>query len=145
MQATGQTLEQVLHQLAEKSGLLGLSGLSGDVRDLEEAAARATPGEAGIDVFVRVDPALLGCVPGRVGRSGCDRVHRRDRRKQRPSPTRRMCEPARVGIVLDESKNTTAKGDEVCLSARKAKRKSGIIPTNEEIIVARQTQEALQG
>jgi len=39
MRKTGRTLEQTLEDLAERGGLLGLSGLSGDVRDLEEAAA----------------------------------------------------------------------------------------------------------
>ncbi len=39
MKHTGQSLEQVLADLAERSGLLGLSGMSGDVRDLEAAAA----------------------------------------------------------------------------------------------------------
>ncbi len=40
MKATGKSLETLLEDLAEKSGLLGISGLSGDVRDLEEAAAK---------------------------------------------------------------------------------------------------------
>jgi len=38
MRATGKSLERLLEELAEKSGLLGISGLSSDVRDLEEAA-----------------------------------------------------------------------------------------------------------
>ncbi|HEX3727589.1 MAG TPA: acetate/propionate family kinase, partial [Pirellulales bacterium] len=38
MKHTGQTFAEVLDDLAERSGLLGLSGLSGDVRDLEQAA-----------------------------------------------------------------------------------------------------------
>src|SRR5262245_10536272 len=40
MQAEGLSLHQVLDTLAEKSGLLGLPGSSGDVRELEEAAAQ---------------------------------------------------------------------------------------------------------
>ena len=35
MQAEGLSLHQVLDTLAERSGLLGLSGISGDIRDLE--------------------------------------------------------------------------------------------------------------
>ncbi|MCA9068065.1 MAG: acetate/propionate family kinase, partial [Planctomycetaceae bacterium] len=40
MKATGKSLEELLHELASQSGLLGVSGLSGDVRDLEEAAEK---------------------------------------------------------------------------------------------------------
>ena len=38
MESTGKSLEDLLSDLASQSGLLGLSGISGDVRDLEEAA-----------------------------------------------------------------------------------------------------------
>src|SRR5262249_25170812 len=38
MRATGKTLEQVLDDLASRSGLLGLGGQSNDLRDIEEAA-----------------------------------------------------------------------------------------------------------
>ena len=40
MKATGKTLDQVLEILAEKSGLLGLSGVSGDIRDLEDSSSK---------------------------------------------------------------------------------------------------------
>jgi acetate kinase len=40
MKATGKTLEDLLNLLATQSGLLGVSGLSGDVRDLELAAEK---------------------------------------------------------------------------------------------------------
>ena len=47
MRATGKTLEQVLDDLANRSGLLGLSGHN-DLRDIEEAAAKGEPrGAAG--------------------------------------------------------------------------------------------------
>jgi acetate kinase len=38
MESTGKSLEELLDELANQSGLLGLSGISGDVRDLEKAA-----------------------------------------------------------------------------------------------------------
>ena len=41
MRATGKGLEELLDDLASRSGLLGLSGLSGDLRDLEQAADQA--------------------------------------------------------------------------------------------------------
>src|SRR5262249_10953076 len=54
MRATGKTLEQILDDLANRSGLLGLSGgLSNDLRDLEEQARNGDPvSQQAIDVFV---------------------------------------------------------------------------------------------
>src|SRR5262245_18702666 len=53
MQATGKTLIQVLEDLANKSGLLGLCGKSNDLRDIEEAAAKGDEdAQQAMDVFV---------------------------------------------------------------------------------------------
>lgn len=144
MQATGQSLEQVLHQLAEKSGLLGLSGLSGDVRDLEEAAAGGNArAKLALDVFIGSIRHYLGAYLVELG--GADAIVFTGGIGENSVHVRRgVCANlAELGIVLDETKNATAKG-EVCLSAPESKTQIWIIPTNEEIIVARQTQEALQ-
>src|SRR5258708_23972723 len=53
MRATGKTLEQVLDDLANRSGMLGLSGVSNDLRDIEGAAKR---GDA------RANQALLALI-----------------------------------------------------------------------------------
>ncbi len=61
MERTGKTLNEVLDDLAERSGLLGLSGLSGDVRDLEEAAAKGNQrARLALDVFVGGHSLSLG-------------------------------------------------------------------------------------
>src|SRR5262245_55169681 len=53
MRAEGMSLHQVLDTLAEKSGLLGLSGISGDIRDLEDAAAQGKArARLALDVFI---------------------------------------------------------------------------------------------
>ena len=75
---------QVLDDLAEQSGLLGLSGVSGDLRDLEEAAARGNArAKLALDVFVADVRHYLGAYAGRTGRRRRDRVHRRHRRERR--------------------------------------------------------------
>ena len=49
-----------------------------------------------------------------------------------------------AGIVLDEAKNNSVpRGGEVCISAASSKTQIWVIPTNEEIVVARQTAEAV--
>src|SRR5262245_15224266 len=53
MRATGKTLEQLLDDLANRSGLLGLHGRSNDLRDIEAAAAMGEPrARLALDVFV---------------------------------------------------------------------------------------------
>src|SRR5439155_2747156 len=53
MRETGKTLEQLLDDLANRSGLLGLSCGYNDLRDIEEDAARGGPvSQQAIDVFV---------------------------------------------------------------------------------------------
>src|SRR5439155_11319492 len=60
MRATGKSLEQLLDDLANRSGLLGLSGYN-DLRDIEEAAARGEgPAREAIDVFVAAVRHYLG-------------------------------------------------------------------------------------
>src|SRR5207244_1871857 len=61
MRATGKTLEQVLNDLATRSGLLGLGGGSNDVRDIEKSAAEGCPiAQQAIDVFVASVRHYLG-------------------------------------------------------------------------------------
>ncbi|MFO1022028.1 MAG: acetate/propionate family kinase [Planctomycetales bacterium] len=63
MRATGKSLETLLEELANKSGLLGVSGLSGDVRDLELAAGEGHPrARLALDVFTAVDSPVCRCI-----------------------------------------------------------------------------------
>ena len=70
--------------LAERSGLLGLSGVSGDIRDLEQAAAGGNArARLALDVLYDGRAALSRGIPRRTGRRRGDRLHRRHRREQR--------------------------------------------------------------
>src|SRR5438067_236483 len=61
MRKTGKTLKQVLDDLANRSGLEGVSGGSNDLRDIEEAAHRGDPAaREAIDVFVASVRHYLG-------------------------------------------------------------------------------------
>ena len=145
MKHTGQTLSQVLDDLAERSGLLGLSGVSGDVRDLEEAAAKGNArAQLALDVFTSDIRRALGSLlvelggadvivfTGGIGENGV---------KIRTAVTAGLEE---LGIVLDESLNATAKG-ETRISSPASRTQIWVIPTNEELIVARQTKQLLEG
>ncbi len=50
-----------------------------------------------------------------------------------------------LGIVLDDELNNAAQGDETKISHESSRTEIWVVPTNEELIVARQTQDLLQG
>lgn len=139
MRATNQTLEQVLDDLAERSGLLGLSGVSGDVRDLEEASAAGNSrAKLALEVFsggirqqlggmlVELGGADVIVFTGGIGENGIN------------VRTAVCANLAELGIVLDPELNGRAKG-EMKISSPESRTQIWIIPTNEEIVVARQT------
>jgi acetate kinase len=144
MRHTGRSLSQVLSDLAERSGLLGLSGLSGDVRDLEEAAEKGNArARLALDVFTSDIRHWLGAMlvelggaeaivfTGGIGENG---VHIRSA----------VCNGLEeLGIVLDPAANSVAKG-EAKISAPSSRTQIWVVPTNEELIVARQTKQLLE-
>ncbi|MGE0759953.1 MAG: acetate/propionate family kinase [Pirellulaceae bacterium] len=144
MAGTGQSLDEVLDELAERSGLLGLSGLSGDVRDLEEAMARGhARAKLALDVFTTDIRRHLGGLLVELGGAeaivftggiGENSVHVRTQ----------VCSGLdELGIRLDPAANAVARG-EACISAADSRVQLWVVPTNEELIVARQTRELLE-
>ncbi|MEQ9410524.1 MAG: acetate/propionate family kinase [Fuerstiella sp.] len=145
MKATGMTFEQVLAEMSSRGGLLGISGLSGDCRDLEEAAGeghdRAEKAlklfEASIRSYVGSYMALLGGVDVVVFTGGIGENSERIR-----SSVGRDMEWA--GLKLSSEKNEAVqRNTEVCISAEDSRVQVWVIPTNEELVVARQTAAAI--
>jgi acetate kinase len=144
MRHTGQTMAEVLNELAERSGLLGLSGLSGDVRDLEQAAAAGhARARLALDVFTSDIRHALGAMlvelggaeaivfTGGIGENGV------------AIRTAVTAELEELGIVLDPTANAAAKG-ECRISAANSRTQIWVVPTNEELIVARQAKTLLE-
>lgn len=145
MRATGQTLEQVLDQLANGCGLLGLSGLSGDVRDLEEAAAAGhARARLALDVFITEIRRYLGGLLVELG--GLDALVFTGGIGENSQLIRAgVCAHLEAfGIQLDEAANATCRG-EARIDAPGGTVQVWIVPTNEELIVARQARQLLEG
>jgi acetate kinase len=143
MRATGKSLDVLLQDLSNKSGLLGLSGLSQDVRDLEEAAAKGhARAKLALDAFVASIRQYLGAYLTVL--NGADAIVfsggiGENSRLVRTGVCRNM---DWAGIVLDETLNQQANG-EAKISAESSKVQVWVVPTNEEIVVARQSAEAI--
>jgi acetate kinase len=144
MQAEGLSLHQVLDTLAEKSGLLGLSGISGDVRDLEEAAAQGKArSKLALDVFIAEIRRHLGGMLVELGGVDCI-VFTGGIGENSTSVRAGVCAGLEgLGIVLDAELNARAKG-EFRVSADGSSVQVWTVPTNEELVVARQTRHVLE-
>lgn len=142
---TGKSLDELLHILAEQSGLLGLSGISSDMRDLEQAAAAGNErAKLAVDVFVAAVRHYLGAYLVELG--GADAIVftggiGENRPTLRAAVLRGLDE---LGIVLDPAANQQAQG-EARISAPHSRVQVWVVPTNEELIVARLAAKLLEG
>jgi acetate kinase len=143
MRATGKTLEQLLDDLANRSGLLGLSGYN-DLRDLEEDARQGgSVSQQALDVFVAAVRHYLGAYLLLL--NGADAMVFTGGIGENSSMIRSaVCaELDWFGIKLDPIRNHEAKG-EVPIHSVTSRVQIWIMPTNEELIVARQTKQLLE-
>jgi len=145
MKATGKSLDEVLDTLANRGGLLGLSGVSGDCRDLEEAAANGNEkAKLALDVFISETRRYVGSFLVELG--GADVIVFTGGIGENGASIRQaVCDNlSELGILLDAQKNDVARS-ESCISAADSRTQVWVVPTNEELIVARQAREILEG
>ena len=138
MKKTGFELVELLNKLATESGLLGVSGVSSDLRDIEEAAANGNAdAQLALDLYTTEIRRHLGGLlvelcgvdalvfTGGIGENGV-------------AIRSAVCAGLReLGIELDDAKNRASQG-ECEISSAASRVQVWVIPTNEEIIVARQ-------
>ncbi len=144
MRRTGKTLAETLDVLANQSGLLGLSGVSGDVRDLEAAAAAGNArAQLALDVFTTSARHYLGAYLVELG--GADAIVFTGGIGENSASVRGLvCRDLQeLGIVVDSEKNAAARG-ETRIDAADSRVQLWIMPTNEELIVARQCRQFLE-
>ncbi|MEK6371128.1 MAG: acetate/propionate family kinase [Acidobacteriota bacterium] len=130
----GMSVDEVDHLLNHESGLLGLSGVSGDMRTLEKEGA-----EPAMDVFAYRVAKYIGAYAAAL--EGLDAVaFTGGIGEHSSSMRRRICARLRfLGIVLDEASNAAVKGEEARISAGDAAVEVWVVPTDEEAEVARAT------
>jgi acetate kinase len=134
----GMSLREVTDLLYKRSGLLGMSGVSSDVRDL--LASDSPRAHGALDVFVYRVGRELGSLVAALG--GLDAlVFTAGIGEHAPSIRARICRDAAwLGIELDETANA-AGGPRITTSASSAT--AWVIPTNEELMIARSTLELI--
>src|SRR5262249_45402073 len=127
-----------------KSGLLGLCGISNDLRDIEDAARKGNP-DAGmaVEVFVSAVRHYLGAYLLLL--NGADAVVFTGGicAKSPTTPSAVCANLDWFGIVLDPGRNEDTKG-EMPIHGQQSRVQLWIMPTNEELIVARQAKDLLE-
>ncbi len=140
---TGMDLPAMLEALASESGLAALSGTSGDARDIETGAADGDPRcQLAMDVFATAVRDYLGSYL--VELNGADAIAFTGGIGEKGSLWRQaiLRDLSFAGIVLDEAANDRTR-DEGPIHASSSRVQLWVVPTNEELIVARQTRELL--
>ncbi len=136
---TGKDYDTLLDELSNKSGLLGMSGISPDLRDIEQGASEGNKrAEFALEVYAADIKRYIGQYLAVL--NGADAIVFTGGIGENSSLIRRMSLEGMTyaGIELDEAHNNTAKG-EASIAAEGSTVQIWTVPTNEEIVVARQT------
>jgi acetate kinase len=135
----GLSIDEIFTRLGKEGGLLGMSGISPDMRDVERAAAEGDErAKLAIDAFVESVRGFIGQYLMVLG--GCDvLVFTGGIGENGVALREAICRDLDwAGISLDPKKNQV-RGREEKISSVESDTEIWIVPTNEELIVARQT------
>jgi acetate kinase len=138
-------VEEAQRQLSKESGLKGLSGVSNDIREVQEAAAKGNASaQMALDVFVASARHWIGGYFLEL--NGADAVvFTAGIGENRPELRQAICARLdQLGIVLDASANDSTRAREGVISAPDSRVKVLVIPTNEELVVAREVKRFLE-
>jgi acetate kinase len=135
-------LSDIVHK---QSGLLGISGVSSDLRDVEEAADKGNERAKlacailyrSIKKYIAAYAAVMGGVDAIVFTAGIG--ENSDRTRKAVTTGLEF-----MGVKIDDSKNGSLRGKEAIISADDSKVKVMVVPTNEELVIARDTQKLVK-
>ena len=146
VRSLGISMEEAERQLCKESGLKGLSGgLSNDIRDIQEAAGKGNEkAKLAIDVFIANARHWIGAYFFEM--NGADAiVFTAGIGENRSELRAAICANLeQLGIILDPKKNDATRAQEGVISAENSRVKLIVIPTNEELVVARETRRLLE-
>ena len=140
MKTLGLSLAEVERQMTKEAGLLGLSGVSNDLRDVRAAAQQGNErAQLALNVFILSVRHWIGAFLLELG--GCDAlVFTAGIGENNPDLRTAICaDLAELGLVVDPLKNSAVRGSEGEISAATSRAKIFVIPANEELVVARET------
>ncbi len=141
MEKENMSFDEVNNMLNKKSGVLGISGVSSDFRDLEEAEAQGNErAKLALDVFANRVRKYIAAYAAQMCRIDV-LVFTAGLGENSPEMRERICEGLEcLNIRIDKDLNNV-RGKEAIVSKDLAGTTVMVIPTNEELMIARDTLE----
>ena len=141
MNKYGMSADECLNMLNKKSGVLALSGVSSDFRDIENGAEAGNEDCAlALDKFAYEVRKYIGSYAAALGGLDC-LVFTAGVGENSASMRARICEGLEfLGVKIDPEKNSV-RGKEAVISTDDSKVTVWVIPTNEELMIAQDTAE----
>jgi acetate kinase len=143
----GISAHEVETLLNKQSGLLGISGLTNDMRTLQSEVTEHDDRRArlAIEIFCYRVRKYVGAYLAAMG--GADAiVFAGGIGENSPEIRRRICEGLEwAGLSLDEEKNNAAVGREELITRQDSRLAAYVIPTDEELLIARDTARCILG
>lgn len=143
MEKEGKTAKKIENMLNKQSGVLGLSGVSSDFRDIEDAAAKGNErAKIALDIFYYRVAKYVGSYAAAM--NGVDAiVFTAGLGENGIGAREEICKYLTfLGVEVDSDKNNV-RGKIADFSSANAKVKTLAIPTNEELVIARDTKKLL--
>lgn len=139
MEKEGMDYKELNNVMNKKSGVLGISGVSSDFRDIEEAAETGNKrAQLALDVYHKRVKKYIGSYAAEMG--GLDAVvFTAGLGENSPESRAAICEGLDfLGLKIDPNKNGV-RGKETIVSTDDSTTKVILVPTNEELMIARET------
>ena len=141
MNKYGYSIDEMLNILNKKSGVLGVSGVSSDFRDLDKAAAEGNErAKLALDMFHYWVAKVAGSYVAAM--NGVDAIVYTAGVGENSSATRAAISEyfGYLGVKIDPEANSK-RGEDIEISTPDSKVKVFVIPTNEELVIARDTRD----
>jgi len=139
------TLHEANTLMNKHSGLSGISGVSSDMREIEAAAEKGhTNAALALDIYCYRLRKYIGAYSAAMG--GLDALIFTGGVGENSVTVRKnTCEELKfLGIELDPEVNAATRAKEIDISARNSGVKTFVIPTNEELVIARDTMQIVE-
>jgi acetate kinase len=140
------TVKEVVDRMMNDAGLAAISGIGFDFRDLEAAAAKGhARAQLAIDTYVHAVRKAIGGFIAELG--GVDAITFAGGTGEAGADMRKQILGGleELGIVIDDARNAAHVRKEGEISADDSRVKVWVVPTNEEIVVAREVYKLVNG
>lgn len=138
----GMSASDVQTLINKKSGVAGISGISNDMREIEAAVNAGDPrAKLALDMYELRILKYVGAYAAEMG--GLDVIVFTGGVGENQTGVREnVCEPLKfMGVEIDKELNAVTRGTETIISTPSSRVKVLIVPTDEELTIARDTQE----